>query len=158
MGNVIVTENGFAPDAWRHGFVGPEALPALARAATNGLAVDLEPEADPEPLSPLLDSIDMIRIRFASFGDGRGFSLARRLREEGFPGRLRARGALLPDQLAQLLCCGFDEVEITPERGARQPEADWLAALACGPAPDLQRLRQYARWQALADMNNCTNA
>ena len=76
-----------------------------------------------------LDRLDLIAIAFPAHGDGRGFSLARALRERGYAGRLRASGQLIPDQFAFALQCGFDEVEIGDERAARQPLFQWLEAL-----------------------------
>jgi uncharacterized protein (DUF934 family) len=68
----------------------------------------------------------MIRVEFPSMGDGRGFSIARRLRELGFAGRLRAAGPLIADQFAAARRVGFDEVEVPESLAARQPEASWL--------------------------------
>jgi phosphoadenosine phosphosulfate reductase len=67
-----------------------------------------------------------IAIAFPSFTDGRGFSLARLLRERhGFKGELRAVGHLIPDHGQFLLRSGFDTAEIT------DPEAVsvWKASL-----------------------------
>lgn len=49
-------------------------------------------------------------IRFDSFKDGRGFSLAAMLRKAGFEGELRAVGPLLPDQREAFTRVGFDAV------------------------------------------------
>lgn len=72
---------------------------------------------------------ELIAIAFPAFTDGRGFSLARALRQGGYRGRLRASGELIPDQFAFALDCGFDEIEISEERLSRQPVEQWLAAL-----------------------------
>lgn len=93
------------------------------------------PAAEPVPnTSTIADLLaaggDLIAIAFPAFTDGRGFSLARGLRQAGYAGRLRASGELLPDQFAFALDCGFDEVEVSDERLARQPVDQWLAALA----------------------------
>jgi uncharacterized protein (DUF934 family) len=80
-------------------------------------------------VAELLDSgRNQIAIAFPAFTDGRGFSLARALRQAGYGGRLRAVGELIPDQFAFALDCGFDEIEISAERLARQPVEQWLAA------------------------------
>ena len=121
---VIVTDTGFEPDDWAHGFATPDTLPATAGAA---LAVDLSPDADLSALNGRLESIDMIRIDFPSFSDGRGFTLARRLRLKGFHGRLRAKGHVIADQYAMARRSGFDEVEIPAELARRQTEDQWLA-------------------------------
>ncbi len=50
-----------------------------------------------------------IQIQFAKFNDGRGFSIARLLREQhGFAGEIRAIGHVIPDQALHLLRAGFD--------------------------------------------------
>lgn len=119
--NVIVTDEGFGSEDWVHGFVAPEAIPANAPA----VAVDLSPDADPAALEGRLDGIDLIRIDFPNFADGRGFSLARQLRRMGFNGRLRARGHVIADQYAMTRRAGFDEVEISADLARRQPEDQW---------------------------------
>ena len=70
---------------------------------------------------------DAIRIPFASFADGRGFTVARRLRAAGYGGRLRAAGHLIADQYAMARRSGFDEIELGDEIAARQPQAQWRA-------------------------------
>jgi phosphoadenosine phosphosulfate reductase len=68
-----------------------------------------------------------VDIRFASFKDGRGFSLATLLRERaGFTGKLRAVGDLIPDQAQYLARVGFDDV--APNR--TDLAADWDKARA----------------------------
>ncbi len=67
----------------------------------------------------------MIRIAFPKSADGRGFTLARRLRMMGYGGRLRAHGHVLADQYAMARRSGFDEVEISADLAARQPEDQW---------------------------------
>jgi len=123
--NVIVTDNGFGPDNWNHGFI------ALANLAANDAApavgLDLASDAEPSALEGRLHGIDLIRIDFPSFADGRGFTIARRLRLMGFHGRLRAKGHMIADQYAMARRSGFDEVEIDAELAARQPEEQWLA-------------------------------
>ena len=108
---VIVTDTGFGPDDWTAGF-------------GNGTALDLPSDTDPEALS-FDDAVQMIRVDFPSFADGRGFTLARLLRLRGYEGRLRAKGHVISDQYAMARRSGFDEVEISDELAARQPEAEW---------------------------------
>lgn len=71
------------------------------------------------------DNTQMIRITFTSFTDGRGFTIARQLRLLGFAGHLRAVGPILADQYAMARRAGFDDVEISDARAARQPWAQW---------------------------------
>ncbi len=67
--------------------------------------------------TPVEDALERIHnaarvaIRFDTFSDGRGFSLAVHLRERGFAGELIAVGDLLPDQLGFLQRSGFDRIE-----------------------------------------------
>ncbi len=123
--SVIITDNGFAPDGWVHGFTPADQMAANDVLPT--LAVDLLPDSDPAVLSDRLSSIDLIRVDFPSFADGRGFTIARRLRLMGFQGRLRAKGHVIADQYAMARRAGFDEVEVDDELARRQPEAQWLA-------------------------------
>ena len=109
---VIVRDEGFAPEDWTAGFAG-------------GVALDLPSDADVATLDGRLDGIEMIRIAFPKSADGRGFTLARRLRMMGYAGRLRAWGHVLADQYAMARRSGFDEVEIPADLAARQPEAQW---------------------------------
>jgi len=113
--NVIVTDRGFGPDDW-----------AGAGTAQGGL-VDLGPQDDPETLRGRLEGVGLIRIAFPAFSDGRGFTIARRLRAMGYAGRLRAAGHVLADQYAMARRSGFDEVEIDQDLATRQPENQWLA-------------------------------
>ncbi len=54
-------------------------------------------------------NLPLIAIKFPVFTDGRGFSLARQLREQyDFNGELRAMGYFLQDQLYYLSRCGFN--------------------------------------------------
>ncbi|WP_193142180.1 MULTISPECIES: DUF934 domain-containing protein [unclassified Meridianimarinicoccus] len=120
---VIVTDTGFAGEDWTHGFVAAADLEDRHSAAS--LAVDLSSDANPEDLRAHLATIDLIRVDFPSFADGRGFTLARRLRTMGFAGRLRAKGHVLADQYAMARRSGFDEVEIDETLAKRQPADQW---------------------------------
>jgi uncharacterized protein (DUF934 family) len=121
---VLVNDTGFAADDWTTGFV------VATEVATNdcsAVAVDLASDAEPSDLEGLLGQIDLIRIDFPSFADGRGFTIAAQLRRMGFVGRLRARGHVIADQYAMARRSGYDEVEISDDLASRQPEPQWLA-------------------------------
>lgn len=75
---------------------------------TNASAVRLEPGDDARDLLPHLGRIRLIEVNFPVFGDGRGYSSARILREAGYTGELRAVGDVLVDQIAAMRRCGFD--------------------------------------------------
>lgn len=75
---------------------------------TNATAVRIEPGDDARALLPYLDRIRLIEVSFPSYRDGRGYSVARILREHGYAGELRAEGDVLVDQLHFMRRCGFD--------------------------------------------------
>ena len=75
---------------------------------TNAAAVRLEPGDDARDLLPHLDRIRLVEVNFPVFGDGRGYSSARILREAGYTGELRAQGDVLVDQIPLMRRCGFD--------------------------------------------------
>ena len=61
-----------------------------------------------------LQHFEIIAIEFEKFNDGRGFSLARLLRERyGYQGEIRAMGTLLRDQLYYLQRSGFNAFELS---------------------------------------------
>ena len=93
----------------------------LVDLATGALVADpaeagilLEPDTDANVLSDVAASAGTVAIHFPVLADGRGFSLARLLRERhGFAGEIRAVGDLLPDHGQFLLRSGFDTAEIS---------------------------------------------
>ena len=93
---------------------------------TNAAAVRIEPGDDARELLPYLDRLRLVEVNFPSFGDGRGYSSARILREAGYTGELRAQGDVLVDQIAFMKRCGFDS--FAPEAPLNQ--ADVKAALS----------------------------
>ena len=71
-------------------------------------AVRVEPGDDARELIPHLERLALVEVNFPAFGDGRGYSSARLLREAGYDGELRAVGDVLVDQVAYMRRCGFD--------------------------------------------------
>jgi len=70
-------------------------------------------------LDAIAEKLAFAVIEFPAFGDGRGFSLAVRLRKDfGFKGEIRATGPVIPDQALFLLRAGFDTVNVAEERKA----------------------------------------
>ena len=116
--SVIVTDAGFAR-ATEMGFV-----PLVDLAHHQG-AVDLTQTDDPGALRAALPDLNLIRIAFTAFNDGRAFTIARRLRMMGYTGTLRAHGPVVADQYAMLRRVGFDQVEIPDDLAARQPAGQW---------------------------------
>lgn len=93
---------------------------------TNANAVRIEPGDDARLLLPFLERLALVEVNFPSFGDGRGYSAARILREAGYTGELRAVGAVLIDQLSHMRRCGFDS--FAPDK--RLDEEDAARAFA----------------------------
>lgn len=137
---VIVKSTGFSTDMWRFceamqsgqiimpwaAFVEQiDLLKAMSDKPTLGVQIPNTCEAT--EIQPYFAYLSLISIAFPSFADGRGFSRARRLRNAGFTGILRASGHVIADQFDYAIECGFDEVEISDDLAARQPEAQWLA-------------------------------
>jgi uncharacterized protein (DUF934 family) len=116
--SVIVTDQGFAPAE-------PVAAVGLADLAAHAGVVDLAHTDDPAALAGHLDALHLIRVTFLAFNDGRGFTIARRLRMMGYRGQLRALGPVIADQYAMVRRVGFDEVEIPDDLAARQPAGQW---------------------------------
>ena len=75
---------------------------------------------NPQSLADILDRVDVIAVEFPKFRDGRGFTIARHLREHlGYKGEIRAVGHVLPDQYDFLTRTGFSTVAVSdPSRVA----------------------------------------
>jgi len=94
--------------------------------ARGNVGVLLAPTDDPAELGGDVATLPVIAIDFPKFGDGRGYSTARILRErQRFTGELRAVGDVLRDQLFLMAECGFDAFVVRADRDA----ADALASL-----------------------------
>lgn len=71
----------------------------------------LAPNEGPETLAEDLHYFIVIGVDFPKFADGRGFSVARLLRERfHYEGELRAIGQPILDQVFFLTRCGFDTI------------------------------------------------
>lgn len=120
---IVINDSGFIPDE----------LADLEFSTFSDLAIDeagitalhLPSDVPANAVAPYLAGLKVIRIPFDHFSDGRGFGLARQLRHLGFTGHLRATGHLIADQFYHARRCGFDDVEISQELGARQPHGQW---------------------------------
>ena len=74
-----------------------------------GEVLRLEPGDDPAKVADRLGAAARVEVNFPRFADGRGYSIARLLRERhGYTGELRAVGDVQRDQLFYLSRCGFD--------------------------------------------------
>ncbi|GHD75692.1 DUF934 domain-containing protein [Vogesella fluminis] len=131
----LIKNNAVTEDAWRliraddesYGAAEDVILPLAIWLATDTsarsgqTAVWLAPDTDLAVLAPQLARLPLVAIDFPAFTDGRGYSLARLLRERyGYQGELRAIGDVQRDQLAYLSQVGFTVFAI---RGDRPAEA-----------------------------------
>lgn len=73
----------------------------------------LEPADDPAAFAGRLAGLCVVAVKFPKYGDGRGYSIGRLLRERhGYKGELRAVGEVARDHLQLLAQCGFDAFEL----------------------------------------------
>jgi uncharacterized protein (DUF934 family) len=87
----------------------------LSSATTLGLLV--QGDESPKNFSDDLPHFSLLAIEIPVFADGRGYSLAKTLRQHyGFTEEIRAVGDILPDQAQYLSRVGFDAFEIANER------------------------------------------
>lgn len=93
-------------------------------------------------IAPHLHRLDLVLLEFPKFRDGRGFTVARTLRDtHGFEGDIRAIGHVLPDQFAALVQCGFSTIVLPADHPAEQwTQLSPLAARSGASGPLLQRL------------------
>lgn len=81
------------------------------------IGVWLDSHEGPEAIAGDLDRFTVIAVNFPKFADGRGYSIARLLRERyGYAGELRAIGDVLQDQLYFMKRCGFDAYAVRPDK------------------------------------------
>lgn len=115
---------------------------------TLGLRVPGETRVEDVAAAVKTAELAAIAIVFPAFRDGRGFSLARLLRDRaGFTGELRAEGPLLPDQYAFLVRCGFDAVALNdptrlPDWERCLTQVDVVYQPAADRRPSVLALRQ----------------
>jgi len=144
------------PDAYSLGDL-PERVPVAvplalwlaergALRARGNVGVILAPDDNPAALAEDTATLPLIAVDFPQFTDGRGYSIARLLRERHrFEGELRAIGDVLRDQLYLMAECGFDAFAL---RGDRDPKdalrglgdfSGLYAATARAPQPWFRR-------------------
>ena len=127
---VVALQEGEDPAAARLP-VGPLLVPAAIWKARKAcliaceyehgwpLGVWLGPTDDPAAIAADLDDFTVIGVHFPKFTDGRGYSIARLLRERyGYRGELRAFGDVGRDQIFILNRVGFDSFLIGEGRSA----------------------------------------
>ncbi len=125
---VVITNKGFSSDDWIDRSViepvnilsdnfGEEQLKKAHLKLGNDFQV--------ETLKSFLPYLNAISIEFPSEKDGRGFSLARRLRQLGYLGVLRATGHVTVDQYRHASQSGFNQIAIPTSLAKRMPEPYW---------------------------------
>ncbi len=78
-------------------------------AGRDDIGVWINNDVDIHTVADSIIKLPVIAIDFPTFMDGRGFSLARLLRERyNYKGEIRATGYVIRDQLCYLKRCGFN--------------------------------------------------
>jgi uncharacterized protein (DUF934 family) len=96
----------------------------LARAGRLG--VRFEPREDPAAIADDVELFGVIAVNFPKFGDGRGYSTGRLLRERyGFKGELRAIGDVSRDHLLSMARCGFDAFALRDDQNPEEALASF---------------------------------
>lgn len=139
---LLLDKTGAKADAWTrsegaaidnisHALVAWDALPeALAQKTRDQrIGVIIPNNISIAELKLVLRQLSLVAVSFPGFSDGRGFSLAKLIRNHGFTGTLRATGPLIADQFAYAVSCGFDEIELPDASAGRQPVEQWLNAV-----------------------------
>lgn len=106
-----------------------------------GMANDLDPASED------VAGLQLLALAFPKFSDGRAYSQARRLREAGFTGELRAVGDVLLDQLPLMLRAGFDAFEVTHVATIDALEAQALPAIDRVYQPAADGASGVRQWQ-----------
>jgi len=77
----------------------------------------LDSSEGPEAIAGDLEHFALIAVNFPKFTDGRGFSIARLLRERyAYRGEIRAIGDVLQDQLFFMKRCGIDAYALREDK------------------------------------------
>lgn len=93
------------------------------------LGVWLDSDEEPAQIADHLGCFEVIAVNFPQFTDGRGYSIARLLRERhGWKGELRAIGDIQRDQLFYLSRCGFDAFLLREGQAALSAFSDFTEA------------------------------
>ena len=106
----------------------------------------LEPADDPAKVAGELATATRVEVNFPKFGDGRGFSIGRLLRERyGYKGELRAVGQITRDHLFFLESCGFNAFELREGEDAAEAIAafdDFSESYQASPARPVPLFRR----------------
>lgn len=87
----------------------------------DAIGIWLDSHQEPEMLEGVVNEVKVIAVNFPKFADGRGYSIARLLRERlGYEHELRAIGDVLLDQLQFMNRCGFDSFVLRADKNATE--------------------------------------
>lgn len=90
------------------------------QANADATALVISNDASLANIAKDINGFDVIILEFPQFKDGRAYSQARLIRERlGYTGEIRARGAVLRDQILFMVRCGFSAFEFD-DAGAAQ--------------------------------------
>ena len=138
----LIKERRIVADTWRRLELGPKGeLPEVpaggkvivplalwlarrgelaSRAEAGTLGVWLDANEGPEAIADDARRFVLVAVNFPKFGDGRGYSIARLLRERyRYAGELRAVGDVLHDHLHFMKQCGFDSFALREDQDAQ---------------------------------------
>lgn len=141
MYNIVLADGTISDDRWTmvessdEGTVelpeGPAIVPLAwwlenqdQLSARNDVGVWFDSSDEPESLGEKCQPLPIIAVNFPKFTDGRGYSIARLLRERyHFPHELRAIGDVLLDQLFFMKRCGFDSFKLRADKDINKAPA-----------------------------------
>lgn len=137
MTHHIINQNGEnITDDWGHlPLLSVDDLSSLNNDASKAFIITSDDDLD--AILPHFKGVAHIAIDFTHFADGRGFSWARILRDEGFTGHLRAIGHIMPDQFRHAMAVGFDDIALPSDLAGRYGAEAWRD-VAAFKLPDYQ--------------------
>jgi uncharacterized protein (DUF934 family) len=126
--------------------IGRQAVSETPPLSPDARVLRLEPTDDPAKVAGELAGVARVEVNFPKFGDGRGFSIGRLLRERyGYKGELRAVGQITRDHLFFLESCGFDAFELREGEDAAEAVAafdDFSESYQASPARPVPLFRR----------------
>ena len=125
---VIITNKGFSSDDWiSRSVIEPANILSdnFREEQLKKAHLKLGNDFQVETLKSFLPYLNTISIEFPSEKDGRGFSLAKRLRQLGYLGTLRAAGHVIVDHYRHAIQSGFNQIAIPANLAKRMPEPYW---------------------------------
>ena len=126
--------------------IGRRAVSETPPLSPDAKVLRLEPTDDPAKVAGELAGVARVEVNFPKFGDGRGFSIGRLLRERyGYKGELRAVGQITRDHLFDLESCGFDAFELREGEDAAEALAafdDFSESYQASPARPVPLFRR----------------